>query len=231
MRRCGTAILGVILVLAAAGPLAPERATASEWCGENGVVHLRFGDEVDGPSVLALAPDELNLTRVTLSAWLADVEPVALNGEAFLSLGGFELELVVVGKQPLSVRKVPAVEAPDLARSSAGCLVGLTESLRLEDAGVKLVSWELIFQGEAPDVRFELKSEGILTCGTTPGCPGSGTRALYIGSHDAMMLGEVFGAGCAPAVLNPAGEPDLAVLRGKSGWRDVGRFEARQKRR
>lgn len=173
MKRCGATILGVFLLFAAAGSLAPERAEASEWCGENGVVHLRFGEKADGPAVLVAAPDELNLTRVTVSAWLSEVEAVALDGEAFLAIGGFELELVVIGKQPLSIRKIPVGDAPDLARTPSGCLVGLTESVRLDDEGVKLVAWEFIFQGEAPDVRFELKPEGILTCRPRPVVPAA----------------------------------------------------------
>lgn len=230
MKRSLVLAAGAFLAAAVAATLAPVPAAASNWCGENGYVQLRFGETVDGPAVLAAEPDELELVRVTVSAWLTGVEPVALNGEALLLIGGYELQLVVTGAEPLSVRKILPEGIVDMAQEPTGCLVGLNRALRLEDGGSRLVSWEVVFKGETCDVRFELKPEGILTCETTPGCPGTGTRALYIGSHDAQMLSEVFGAGCAPAFLNPAGEPDLTVLKGKSTWRDVGRFEAREVR-
>jgi len=231
MKRCVVLATGAFLLLAAVTSLAPDPAAASVWCGENGVVKLRFGDTADGPSVLVAEPDELGLTRVTVSAWLTEVDPMALNGEAFLMIGGYELQLVVTGAEPLAVRKILPEGIVDLAQEPVGCLVGLNRAVRLSTAGVKLVGWEITFKGGADDVGFSLKPEGILTCGTTPGCPGTGTRALYIGSADAQMLSEVFGAGCAPAYLNPAGEPDLAVQRGTSSWQDVGRFEARKNRR
>ncbi|MCP4574251.1 MAG: hypothetical protein GY838_17965 [bacterium] len=231
MKRCAVLTTGMCLVLLAASTLAPDHAAASTWCGENGVVHLRFGETVDGPGVLEAKADEIGLTKVTLSAWLMDVEPVAIEGEAFLSLGGYELQLVVKGAKPLTVRKILPEGIVDLAGEPAGCLVGLNRSLRLTDEGVKLVSWEILFQGETANVRFELKPEGILTCESTSGCPGSGTRALYIGSNDAQMLSEVFGAGCQPAVLNFTGKPNMAVQRGNSGWRDVGRAAERKSRR
>lgn len=231
MKRTTILAAGVLVILlAAAISLAPQRAVASNWCGENGVVKLRFGETADGPATLEAVPDTLGFTRVLVTAWLTEVEPVAVGGEAVLQIGGYEMQLQVTGAEPLAVRKLHAEGIIDLAREPLGCLVGLNGALDIVADGVKLVTWEIVFQGEVGDVGFVLQPEGILTCATTEGCQGSGTRALYIGSADARQLAEVFGAGCAPAWLNPTEEPDLTVQRGSSSWRDVGRLTARQTR-
>lgn len=219
-----TAALAGVLLLAAAP------AAASNWCGENGVIRFSF---VEGPElqpVLQAAPDANGLTTVDLWVWLTDVEPMALNGEAILATGGFELELVVEGAEAFVTGKEFPGEGINVARDQWGCIIGLNPNPRFKDGRTLLVKYTLLFQGKPENVRFSLRNEAIISCGTIEGCPGSGTKALWIGPHDADLLSEVFGAGCAPAWLNPTGEPDLTPELGSSGWRDVGRCQPRGER-
>ena len=210
--------------------LAALPATADHWCGENGVIRFSF---VEGPElqpVLQAEPDSNGLTMVDLWVWLTDVEPMTLNGEAILATGGFELELVVEGAEAFVQGKEFPGQGINVARDAWGCILGLNPNPRFSDGRTLLVKYSLLFQGRPQNVRFSLRDEAIISCGRIEGCSGSGTKALWIGPYDADMLSEVWGAGCAPAWLNPTGEPDLTPERGSSGWRDVGRCQPRTER-
>ena len=221
----GRVLLGVAALLLAAAP-----AAASNWCGENGLIRFSFAEGPDLQPVLHVEPDANGITQVDLWVWLSDVEPMALEGEAILAVGGFELELVVEGAEAFVTGKEFVAEGLNVARDQWGCILGLNPNPRLEDGRCLLVRYSLLFQGKPQDVRFSIRPEGIVSCGTVAGCEGSGTRALWIGPSDADLLSEIFGAGCVPAWLNPTGEPDLTPERGDSGWRDVARCEPRDPR-
>ena len=122
-------------------------------------------------------------------------------------------------------------EAINFSKEHLAYVVGMRMPLKIKDGRVLLGSWKLMFQGEPRDVRISIASEGVLTCKDTEGCPGSGTRAVYVGTIDANQISEVFGAGCVPAWLNPQDEPDLTPLTGNSSWQDVDRAKARKPRR
>jgi len=217
--------LAILVLVAAAAPSA-----ASNWCGENGLIRFSFREGPDLQPVLHVEPDANGITQVDLWVWLSDVEPMSLGGEAILAVGGFELELVVEGAEAFVTGKEFVADGLNVARDQWGCILGLNPNPRLEDGRCLLVRYSLLFQGKPENVRFSIRPEGIISCGTIEGCEGSGTRALWIGPHDADMLSEVFGAGCVPAWLNPTGEPDLTPERGGSGWRDVGRCAPRDPR-
>ena len=220
------AALAALLLL----PTATAPAAASNWCGENGVIRFSFAAGPELQPVLHAAPDEHGLTRVDLYVWLTDVEPVALDGEAVLAVGGFEFELEVEGAEAFVQGKEFPGEGINVAQDAWGCIIGLMPDPVLEDGKTFLARYSLLFQGEPENVRFDLRDEAIISCATLEGCPGSNTQALWIGPRESDMLSEIFGAGVQPAWLNPTGAPDLTVVRGTSGWRDVGRCEPRKPR-
>jgi hypothetical protein len=216
----------LLLLLATAGT-----AGASHWNGENGMIRFSFtaGEELQG--VTTAGPNEHGMTEVELHAWLTDIQPVAIDGEAFLHLGGYEFQLLIEGAEAFVTGTTLPTEAVNMANAHLAYVVGMRVPLRIEDGRVLLASWKLMFQGEPRDVRFSIAPEGVVSCEGTEGCEGSGTRALYIGSMDAKLVSEIFGAGCVPAWLNPTGEPDLTPLTSTSTWQEVGRAEAREPRR
>ena len=205
-------------------------AGASNWCGENGMIRFSFaaGDDMQG--VTTVAPGENGMTEVEVHAWLTDIQPVAIDGEAFLHLGGYEFQLVIEGAEAFVTGTTLPTEALNMAKDHLSYVVGMRVPLKIREGRVLLGSWKLMFQGEPKNVRISIGPEGVVSCKDTDGCAGSGTRALYIGSIDANLVSEIFGAGCVPAWLNPTGEPDLTPLTGDSTWEDVGRAEARKSR-
>jgi len=212
-----------LLLLAFAAP-----ASASHWCGENGLIRFSFVPGPELQSVYQAEPDENGLTRVDLYVWLTDVAPMQRDGEAVLGVGGCELELQIDGGKPFVSGKEFPGDGMNVARENLGLIVGLNPDQKLEDGATLLATYHLLFQEKPENVRFSIKPEGIVSCPTIEGCPGSGTRALWIGPRDAKMLSEVFGAGCVPAWLNPTTDkPDQTPERGKSTWQDVGRFQPR----
>jgi hypothetical protein len=222
----GVGTVAMLLVLTAlAGP-----ATASHWCGENGVIRLVFavGDSLS--SVANVTPGEHGLTEVELQAWLEEVEPVAIEDEAFLSIGGYEFQLVVEGAEVMLKGHQLADGAVNLVNTPLTYLVGMQNPLEIVDGRALLGTWQLLIQGEAENVRITVAPEGVHSCADCEGCAGSGTRGLYVGSIDSGQISDIFGAGCVPAWLNPTDEPDLTPLRGDSAWQDVRRAAPRQKR-
>lgn len=210
--------------------LAAVPAAASNWCGENGVIRFTVGDDETPLTACTVAPDGQGLTRLTLHVWLTDVAPVAVNGEAFLRMGGFEFKLLVEGAEAFVTGEQLPEGAVNMANGHFEYLVGMQKPLKFKDGKIRLGTWELMFQSEPADVRISIAPEGVLSCRDTEGCDGSGTRALYIGSYDSDMLGEIFGAACQPLVLNPSGEVDTAPEGSASTWQKVGRAEAREAR-
>jgi hypothetical protein len=220
-----------VAVLAAVFAGIAGSAGASHWCGENGLIRFSFttGDSLQG--VAHAVPDENGMTEVELHAWLTDIHPVAIDGEALLNLGGYEFQLVIEGAEAFVTGTTLPADAVNMAKDHLAYLVGMRAPLKIRDGRVLLGSWKLMFQGEPENVRILIAPEGVSSCAGNEGCEGSNTRALYIGSYDANLLSEIFGAGCVPAWLNPTGEPDLTPLVGDATWQDVGRATARKSRR
>jgi hypothetical protein len=217
---------GLLLVLA----VLAQPAAASTWCGENGVLRLVFAVDDSLSSVARVEPGEHDLTAVELQVWLEEVAPVAIAGEAFLALGGYEFQLVVEGAEAMVKGHQLAAGAMNMAKGTLAYLVGMQQPLKIKEGRALLGTWQLLFRGSPSDVRITVAPEGVHSCADCEGCAGSGTRGLYVGTIDSGQIGEIFGAGCVPAWLNPTGEPDLTPLRGDASWQDVGRAEARQQR-
>ena len=219
-----------VLALAALG--AAGRAGASVWCGENGVIRFSFAPGDSLQEVLVTGEPQDGLTIVEVAAWLCDVAPVAREGDAFLRVGGAELKLAMSGADGQAVGQVIGQEFPDPRALNVGpapghLAVGYNPGLRLRDGRVLLARWKVLFQGRPQDVRFGLDPAGVKSCATMEGCPGSGTPALYAGADSANQMDCLFGAGYAPAWLNPAGEPDRTPVHGSASFADVGVFKAR----
>lgn len=208
----------------AAGPLP---APATEWCGENGVIRFSFaaGDSLVPVAQAQPGPD--GMTRVDLYAWLTDVADVARDGEALLAIGAFELTLRIEGAEAVILAQEFSAQGLNVGRAPGVVAFGLTEGQALRGGRAPLLHWQLMFPGPARNVRIGLDPAGLTSCAKLPGCAQSGTQALYVGAAASNMLNMMFGAGCEPAWLNPEGSPDLSVVRGTSGWRDVGLFQPR----
>jgi hypothetical protein len=212
-----------VLIAACAGA-----AAASTWCGENGVVRLSFSGESVEP-VARVEPDGDGLTAVDVYALLCDVAPLQHRGEAFLAIGGFELQLLVEGAEATVGGKTYPGKVIDIGTGPRRCTVGFDPSLPLEkDGTTELVHWRVEFAGPVSDVTFRLDPSALTSCAELAGCPESGTQALYTGSVAAKQVQDIFGAGYVPAVLNPSGEPDLAPVRGGVGWEQVGYYAERE---
>ncbi len=200
-------------------------AAASDFCGGNGVVKLSFVEGPDLQPVVVADPDSMGLTVVQVWAVLDEVEGP---GGVFLALGGFELELRITGAEPVFVEKACLFPHRDIGQRPTQLWVGASEGAPIEDGRVSLCRWKVGFAGEPRDVRFDLDPAGLISCDRVDGCPGSGASALYVGWLDSRQEGFIFSAGCAPAVLNAVGEPDLAPIPTKVGYADIGVFTARE---
>ncbi|MBK8165822.1 MAG: hypothetical protein IPK64_07640 [bacterium] len=225
MRNAGTMMLaGAILWLG----LAVRPAAASVWCGENGLVRFSFtaGDSL--VQTLQTGEPEGGVTIVDVYAWLTDMEPVARRGDAFMRLGGIELELQVTGAEASIIsQEFTDAKALNVGAAPGALAVGFHPGLRVQQGRVLLVHWKLLFQGRPQDVQLGLDGSDLRSCATLAGCPESGTQALYAGADAANQLDCLFGAGYVPAWINPTGEPDHTPVTGKVGWREVGVFQAR----
>lgn len=201
-------------------------AAASTWCGKNGVLRLSFTEGEELTQVQALAPDQTGLTTVELYAILADREPVAHEGEQFLTIGGFELMLVVEGAEPIFKSEVFPEQSFNMSRVQGACRVGIFPGQAIQPQGTTLAHWTLLFAGEVANVKFSLEADWCPSCPGLVGCLDSQTYALYTGTPDAKMSGMMFGAGYAPAYLNWADQPALEAVAGQQTWAEVGVFKA-----
>lgn len=221
------ALAGGLAVCLAGWLAAPGTATASQWCGENGVVRFSF---VQGDSlvpVLDAGPARDGMTRVDVYAWLTDVDGAVHDGEALLAIGGFELKLDVRGAEAVILAQEFPAEGLNVGRAPGVCAYGVTRGQGLVGGRVPLVHWQLLFEGRPRNVRIGLDPGELVSCAGIEGCPGSGTQALYIGAASSNQLNMIFGAGYEPAWLNPEGEIDRSLVQGTSRWQDVGVFEPR----
>lgn len=216
----------VILMLGAFALLATVPAGATTFCGCNGEVRLSFTPTPELTPVSEVAPGEGGLTVVDVYAVLDGVAKLEGPRGVFLDLGGYELELRITGAVPLSLAKKHLIPYRDFGGRPTQCLVGIVPGERIVDGPLALVMWQVIFQGEVADVRFDLDPAGLLSCERTPDCDGCGASAVYVGTMDAGQEGYLFGAGCVPAVLNPTGEPDLTPAPCTVPAATVGVYEA-----
>ena len=217
-----------LLLMVAAGLVLATVPTPAQaqWCGENGLIRFSFAEGDSIVSVVDREPEN-GVTIIDLYAWLTDVVPMAHDGEAFLSVGGFEMTLVVEGAEAFVLEKTVPIKHLDMGQSSEVCIVGLDPGIRIRNDRVHLIKWKIMFQGDPEDVVFRLETEPGHSCKNLEGCPECGTSALYIGVQGSRQLSMYFGAGCVPAYLNPTGEPDLTPVRGTCGFEDVGVFQPR----
>lgn len=216
----------LLLAMMAVGLLFAMPAQA-EFCGENGIIRFSFVEGAELESVAQIKAGDNGVTMIDLYAWLTDVEPVKKNGEAFLGLSAFELQLVIEGAEGFILKQEYPQKVRQVGKELGNCIVGLHPGLDFTDGATQLVHWEIMFQGEVEDVVFRLDPEGLFTCDKTEGCPDSETCALYAGSESSKFVGSIFGAGYQPAYLNPTGETDLDPVKGKVTWQDMGIFEKR----
>lgn len=222
-RRGGVLLLA--LVLAAAGALP---ASASVWCGENGLIRFSFAEGDSLVETLTTGEPQGGLTIVDVYGWLTDVTSVARDGDAFLRVGGIELKLVVSGATATVIgQDFPDPKALNVGTVPGTVAAGFHPGLRLQSGKALLVHWKLMFEGRPVNVRLGLEAAALRSCAGMEGCRDSGTQALYAGATTANQLDCLFGAGYAPAWLNPQGDPDRTPVRGTSGWQDAGVFHAR----
>lgn len=220
----GTTVLaGVIL----AAVLIPTLACASTWCGGNGLIRFSFvaGDSL--VTVLETGEPENGVTSFEIFAWLTDVTPVAMDGEAFLHVGGMELQLDITGAEAFILEQEFPSKALNLGSEMGQLAVGLDPGEKIQDGQVLLVQWKVMIQGRPENVRIGLDGTALPTSRTLEGCEESGPLALYIGNESSRQVGFVFGAGYVPSWINPSGKPDQTPVTGLKSWEDVGIFEAR----
>lgn len=221
--------LTLTLALALALSLGVSRpASASIWCGQNGLIRFSFAPGDSLSETLVTGEPQGGVTIVDVAAWLTGADPVARDGDAFLRLGGAELQLAITGAEGTVIgQEFPDPKALNVGSVPGQVAVGFHPGVRVNAGSALLVRWKVLFQGRPTNVRFGLEPAGLRSCATLEGCPGSKTQALYAGADAANQIDCLFGAGYVPAWLNPDGEPDRTPVTGTSTWREVGVFQAR----
>lgn len=228
MNWSARACLAAAAFMAGLAALAAAPAAASVWCGENGLVRFSFAEGDSLVETLQTGEPQGGVTVVDVWAWLTGMDEVAQDGDVFLRVGAAELKLAVSGAEAVVIeQEFPDPGAISIGSAPGTVAAGFRPGLRVRDGATLLVHWKLLFQGRPQDVRLGLDADALRSCATVEGCPGSGTQALYTGADGANQLQYMFGAGYAPAWINPAGEPDRTPVTGRSGWREVGVFQAR----
>lgn len=207
--------------------LVATAASASTWCGDNGVIRFSFAEGDSLVTVLETGEPENGVTTFEVYAWLTDITPVATDGEAFLHLGGMELILDISGAEAFILEQEFPSKALNLGNELGKIAAGMSPGEKIENGRVMLVRWKIMIQGRPENVRLGLDGTGLQTCQTLEGCPECGPQALYVGNESSRQVGIVFGAGYEPAWINPTGEHDQTPVTGKCSWKDVGVFEAR----
>lgn len=209
----------ILLALACAAGV-----SAAEFCGGNGVIKLSF---TPGPEVSRVAEIEPGVP-VEVYAILDDVALAEGPRGVMQTIGAFELELRITGGEVLGVTKTVLAPHIDFGSRQTQVWAGFrTTDVRIDQGPLALVRWTVVLGGEADDVYFDLDPAGLLSCKFHEECMQANASALYIGTVDVAMEGFVFAAGCAPAVLNPTGEPDLAIRPCTLDFTEVGIFKAR----
>ena len=129
---------------------------------------------------------------------------MARDGEAFLRLGGFELQLTITGAEGMVIGQEFPGEGTQRGPRPVGRIVGLNPSPRCADGKALLVQLEGPVPGRARERALRAGPDGpCVSCATHRGVPGRGTQALYAGADAAQPVGRLFGAGYVPAWLNP----------------------------
>ncbi|MDX2474080.1 MAG: hypothetical protein QNL91_10265 [Candidatus Krumholzibacteria bacterium] len=214
-------ILPLVLLMMA---LLATAAAASDWCGENGVIRFSFAEGQELVEVFDAGDPVNGVTTVDVYAWLADVDLVAQDGEKFLRVGGFELQLTIEGAEGFILSQEFPSQALNVGRKIGSIAAGMIPGQRLTDGQTLLVKWQVMFQGRPENVRFGLDAAGTMSCGTVEGCPEAAPQALYVGVESSGQLGSMFGAGYVPAWLNPTGEPDRTAVHAKQSYEEAGVF-------
>ncbi len=220
-----TAVLLTVLLLPAV--LLPDLAGASTWCGENGLIRFSFVEGDSMVSILDTGEPVDGVTTFEVFAWLTDIDEVAMDGEAFLHLGGMEFKLTITGAEAFILEQTFSSQVLNVGKEMGQIAAGLHPGDRIRGGKVFLVRWKIMIQGRPEDVRFGLDPSGLMSCAQLEGCPEGEPKALYVGNESSRHLGNMFGAGYVPSWVNPTGEPDQTPVHGKQSWRDVGIFEER----
>lgn len=216
-----------ILLLMAALTVAVAPVAASEFVGCNGTLTLSFAPAPAATRTLAVEPVE-GYTTVEVYGSFRDLEPMEGPGGAVLAIGGFEFSLAIAGAEPLSVAKKVLVPHRDFGPDPRTIWAGVDSAGERVDGGpLDLVRWTVTFAGRPENVRFSLDPAGLLSCDGFPACGEADVRGMYVGALDVGQHEYLWGLGCAPAVLNPTGEPDLASEGCTLGFAEVGVFAPR----
>ena len=202
-------------------------ATATDWCGENGLVRLSFTEGEELQAVKTVETSGKGITTIDLYAYITDMDPVKRDGEAFMGIGAVEFNLVIEGAEGFITSQIFAMANRSVGRKPGEVMVGLDPGLPVKGGSTQVVHWKVLFQGNPENVVFRLDHKELLSCVRTEGCPDAHPLALYTGNDASKQLGSLFGAGYVPAYLNFRGEPDLTPVRGKQTWQDVGIYEGR----
>ena len=210
--------VGLALVLF----VAAVPASATVWCGENGLVRFSFAEGADLVEVFDAGEPVNGVTMVDVWAWLTDVDAVAKDGENFLRVGGYELKLQIEGAEAFIIKQEIPGEALNVGRKVGSIAAGLVPGQRLTDGRALLVKWQVMFQGRPDNVRFGLDRAGTASCPTVEGCPEAEPPMVYVGVESSRQLGDMFGAGYVPAWLNPTGEPDRTPVHAGQDYAGAG---------
>lgn len=203
-------------------------AAASVWCGDNGLIRFSFAAGDSLVESLTTGEPKDGVTVVDVEAWLTGVDPVARDGDAFLRVGGVEFTLSITGAEATVIsQEFAEPKVLNVGQVPGQVAVGFNPGARLIGGSALLVRWKVLLQGRPQNVRFGLDPTGLRSCSTTAGCPEAGPQALYVGAASANQLGFMFGAGYAPAWLNPEQEPDRTPVTGTVSWQQAGIFQAR----
>lgn len=218
-----TALTAVLLITF----LLPVSSGASTWCGENGLIRFSFVEGDSLVSVLETGEPVGGVTTFEVYAWLTDIDPVAMDGEAFLHLGGMEFQLTISGAESFILEQEFPSQALNVGKEMGHIAAGLHPGEKIRGGMVFLVRWKVMIQGRPENVRIGLDPAGLMSCAELEGCPESEPQALYVGNESSQQVGIMFGAGYVPSWVNPTQEPDQTPVTGKKTWRDVGIFEER----
>ena len=212
------ALCGLTLLLATA-------AAASTWGGHNGDIRLSFTEGPEFTHVMEQEPLPRVGVIVELYAYLCDVDQVASEGEKFLSVGGWELQLAVDGAEWDILDTELPQDALNAGTGKGVMYVGKYTGVPFEDGTAKLMRWRIRLHGDPENVVFRLEPSGVNSCDVLPDCRGSDTQAVWAGSGASGQAGMLFSAGYVPAYLNWGDDaPEVEPVRGKTTWRDRGIF-------
>lgn len=214
-------------VILMAAVLLPVTAFGSTWCGDNGLIRFSFASGDSMVSVLETGEAEGGVTTFDVYGWLTDIDPVAMDGEAFLHLGGLEFNLDITGAEVFLLEQEFPSQALNVGKEMGQIAAGLHPGEKIRDGKVFLVRWKVMIQGRPENLRIGLAATKLKSCVGLEGCEECEPPALYVGNESSRQVGIMFGAGYVPSWVNPTEEPDQTPVTGKKSWSDVGVFSAR----